>query len=145
MSPIHLFFRDHTGTILTFLVIIASYLVIVLPSTFTGWLTPFFCLHGATVVDGTTLYEKSIRDIFTVASLTILLLILRYFLCHTVFRLIARWLKIEDSLERPQVVHKCEVFLLKSVHCRSSAGQHCTIFFLFLQESRLFENILDLP
>lgn len=112
MSPIHLFFRDYTGTILAYIAIISFYLVIVLPSSWVSWLTPFFQIHGKIDVEGQTLYEKSINDLYTVVSFTFLLLIVRYFLCNTLFSLIAKWLKIENSLENPQIVHKCQVFTL---------------------------------
>lgn len=112
MSPLHLFFRDYTGTILTYIAIISFYLVIVLPSSWVSWLTPFFQIHGKIDVESQTLYEKSINDLFTVASFTFLLLIVRYFLCNTLFSLIAKWLKIENSLENPQIVHKCQVSTL---------------------------------
>lgn len=109
MSPVHLFFRDYTGAILAFIAIISFYLIIVLPSSWVSWLTPFFQIHGKIDVEGQTLYEKSINDLFTVVSFTFLLLIVRYFLCNTLFSLIAKWLKIENSLENPQIVHKCQV------------------------------------
>lgn len=60
-------------------------------------------------MDGQYLYQKDIKDICTVVSLTILLTMIRYFLCHTLFNLIAKWLHIEDTLEKPQAIHKTEV------------------------------------
>lgn len=111
MSPLHLFFRDYTGTILTYITIISLYLVIVLPHSWVSWLTPFFEIHGKIEVEGQTMFEKSINDLYTVVSFTFLLLIIRYFLCNTLFSLIAKWLKIENSLENPQIVHKCQVAL----------------------------------
>ena len=114
MSPIHLFFRDYTGTILTYITIVSLYLVFVLPNSWVSWLTPFFQIHGKIEIEGQILYEKSINDLFTVVSFTFMLLIIRYFLCNTLFSLIAKWLKIENSLENPQIVHKCQVFALLS-------------------------------
>ena len=68
-------------------------------------------MHGGRVIDGNYEYQKDIKDIYTVITLTIMLTVLRYFLCNTLFRLIATSLKIENTLEKPQAVHKTEVSL----------------------------------
>ncbi|KAK8832049.1 hypothetical protein WA577_005146, partial [Blastocystis sp. JDR] len=108
MSPLHLFFRDHTGTIFTIVTIAVCYFAILFPEPVSRWLSSFFTLHGAIYSSDGVVYEKDIRDICTVVGLTVGLTVLRYFLCHTLFRLIAKWLHIEDTLEKPQLVHKTE-------------------------------------
>lgn len=108
MSPLHLFFRDHTGTIFTIILIVVCYFAILFPEPVSTWLSSFLTLHGAIVTEDGIAYEKDIKDICTVVGLTVGLTVLRYFLCHTLFRLIAEWLHIEDTLEKPQLVHKTE-------------------------------------
>lgn len=134
MSTLHLFFRDHTGTILTIITLLLSYGVIIFPQEWIQWLYPFFQLHGGVYIDGQFVYRKDIKDIYTVASFIVLLTVLRYFLCNTLFQLIAKWLKIEDTLEKPQAIHKTEVFTIYRSHSRSNAGWFFIISSLFLQE-----------
>lgn len=117
MSPLHLFFRDHTGTIFTIVTIAVCYFAILFPEPVSRWLSSFFTLHGAIYSNDGVVYEKDIRDICTVVGLTVGLTVLRYFLCHTLFRLTAKWLHIEDTLEKPQLVHKTEVGF--SLFCHS--------------------------
>ena len=108
MSPLHLFFRDHTGTIFTIILIVVCYFAILFPEPVSTGLSSILTLHGAIVTEDGIAYEKDIKDICTVVGLTVGLTVLRYFLCHTLFRLIAEWLHIEDTLEKPQLVHKTE-------------------------------------
>lgn len=134
MSSVHLFFRDYTGTIVTVLLIICCYVAIILPEEWSQWLYPFFILHGGVYKDGVFFYQKDIKDICTVISLTILLTVIRYFLCNTIFRLVARVLKIENTLEKTQVVHKTEVYHMKEFQRRNNAGSSFTTFSLFQPE-----------
>ena len=107
-SPLHLFFRDYTGTITTIILITTCYFVIVLPSSWTQWLQPFLQLHGSTLTDTAVLYKKDMKDICTLTSLVLLLIVIRDFLCNTLFKHIAHWLKIQNTPEKPQSIHKCE-------------------------------------
>ena len=116
LSPIHLFFRDHTGTIFAILTILVCYLAILLPEPASSWLSCFLKLHGAVYTENGVVYQKDLKDVCTVVGLTVALTVLRYFLCHTLFRLIAKWLKIEDTIEKPQLVHKTEVGTLSFVN-----------------------------
>ena len=116
LSPIHLFFRDHTGTIFAILTLFVCYLAILLPEPASRWLSCFLELHGAVYTENGVVYQKELKDICTVAGLTVALTVLRYFLCHTLFRLIATWLNIEDTIEKPQLVHKTEVVSLSLVN-----------------------------
>lgn len=85
---------------------------IILPDSLTNWLRPFFSLHGAFYEDGQILYHKDIKDLYTLVSLTILLTVLRSFLSKSLFCLIAKWLHIENTLEKPQAIHKTEVYCI---------------------------------
>ena len=116
MSPIHLFFRDYTGTFFAILLIVSLYFAMILPSSSSQWLKDFFRLHGEVEIDGQQLFAKSIHVIQTVFSLAVLLLTLRYFLSNTLFRLIAQVMNIHNSLDQPHIEHKCEVNSSHGLH-----------------------------
>lgn len=121
MSPIHLFFRDYTGTFFAILLIVSLYFAMILPSSSSKWLKDFFRLHGEVEIDGQQLFAKSIHDIQTVFSLAVLLLTLRYFLSNTLFRLIAQVMNIHNSLDQPHIEHKCEVNSSHGLHSQEQA------------------------
>ena len=109
MSPLHLFFRDYTGAFFAAFILLLTYLAIVLPSSSGQWVHNLFQLHGMVEVDGKRVYTKSVNDIATVGMLTSILLALRYFLSNTLFRIITQKMGIQNSVDQPQIEHKCEV------------------------------------
>lgn len=119
MSPLHLFFRDYTGTFFTIALILSLYVAMIFPDSF---IARFFQLHGKVILEGKTLYAKSIHDIQTVITFATLLLTLRYFLSNTLFRLLAKTMGIRNSPSQPQIEHKCEVGSPPASHPRSKRG-----------------------
>ena len=123
MSPLHLFFRDYTGTFFAIALVVSLYSAMIFPNSF---IASFFQLHGQVTIEGRTLYAKSIHDIQTVITFATLLLTLRYFLSNTLFRLLAKTMGIRNSPSQPQIEHKCEVVVSKSSHLRSKRGSSST-------------------
>lgn len=119
MSPLHLFFRDYTGTFFAIALILSLYVAMIFPNSF---IAGFFQLHGKVILEGKTLYAKSIHDIQTVITFATLLLTLRYFLSNTLFRLLAKTMGIRNSPSQPQIEHKCEVGSFPASHYRSKRG-----------------------
>ena len=123
MSPLHLFFRDYTGTFFAIVLVLSLYVAMIFPDSF---IASFFQLHGKVVLEGKTLYAKSIHDIQTVITFATLLLTLRYFLSNTLFRLLAKTMGIRNSPSQPQIEHKCEVVFSGVSHRRSKLGSSST-------------------